>query len=300
MSLTAQSVTPAQPNHTSGNSTQAQARAKLADLPLGFEPNRGQWDPQIKYAAKASRYSVFLTSSEAVFVLPEQIELPTSLKAIAAQTATQHTNHPSRWTSVSMRLVGSNPDSSILVADQLSGRKNYYVGRDKSKWAQGVPLYGRLEEHEVYPGIDLAFRGADKQLEFDFVLNPGADARQIKLSFRGARHVRIDHSGNLILSSTAGNLEMHQPVAYQEMPDGTRKSVEARFKRHNNEVHLALGYYDRQKQLVIDPSVTYSTYLGGDGLDEGLGIAVAGGNAYIAGATASPNFPCVPAGQCNS
>ena len=192
-----------------------------------------------------------------------------------------------------MRLIGANLEPSTSASDQLPGKKNYYIGWDKSNWAEGVPLYGRIQEHEVYPGIDMVFRGVDKQLEFDFLVNPGADPHQIKLAFSGVGHSQVNSSGDLIVSSPAGNLEIHQPVAYQEMPDGSRKLVTARFKRrHNGEVSLALGSYDRRRQLVIDPSVVvYATFLGGEALDEGLGIAVSGGTTYVTGATASPHFP---------
>jgi hypothetical protein len=156
-----------------------------------------------------------------------------------------------------------------------------------------VPLYSRVESRNVYPGIDLAFRGIEKKLEFDFLVSPGANPKRIKMAFEGARHIKLETSGDLVVSSTAGDLRVHRPVAYQEAANGQQTLVNARFiQRKDREIQLALGTYDRRRQLIIDPSVTYATYLGGTAQDEGLGIAIDGaGNAYVTGGTNSPNFP---------
>lgn len=167
------------------------------------------------------------------------------------------------------------------------------MGRDKRKWATGVPLYSRVESRNVYPGIDLAFRGIEKELEFDFLISPGADPRRIKMAFEGAQDIKLEASGDLVVSSTAGDLRIHRPAAYQEAANGKRTLVKARFiQREDREIQLALGSYDRRRQLIIDPSVTYATYLGGTAQDEGLGVATDGaGNTYVAGGTNSSNFP---------
>jgi hypothetical protein len=266
---------------------------RLTGLPLGFEPNRGQMDPAVKYAARGGHYTLFLTSSKAVFALPEHLELPSNVKDVTAKTAARQTSKPSIWASLTMQLVGARPIPDFSASDQLPGKKNYYVGRDKANWAAGVPLYSRVQSHDVYPGIDIAFRGVKQELEFDFLVSPGANPRRIKLAFAGARHIKIDSSGDLVVSSAGGDLQVHRPLAYQDMPDGKRKLVDARFaKRGNGEIQLALGSYDPRRQLVIDPSVTYATYLGGTLQDAGLGVDSDGkGNTIVTGATASPKFP---------
>jgi hypothetical protein len=265
----------------------------LAGLPLGFELNKGQMDPAVKYAARANQYTLFLTSSGAVFALPKSVDLPTSLKSIAQQGAARQVRKPSVWTSIGMRLVGASPTQVISASDQLPGVKNYFVGRDNTKWARGVPLYSRVESRNVYPGIDLAFRGIGKELEFDFLVSPGANPRRINMAFDGAQHVKLEASGDLVVSSTAGDLQIHQPVAYQEANDGKRTLVNTRFiQRKDGSIRLALGSYDRRRQLIIDPAVTYATYLGGTAQDEGLGVATDGaGNTYVTGGTNSPDFP---------
>lgn len=269
------------------------AAVHLTGIPLGFELNKGQMDPTVKYAARGSQYKLFLTSSEAVFALPVSAELPTNLKSIVQQGAARQVRKPPVWTSIGMRLVGASPAPVFSASDQLPGVKNYFVGRDKTKWATGVPLYSRVESGNVYPGIDLAFRGIQKELEFDFLVSPGADPRQIKMAFEGAQHITLETSGDLVVSSTAGDLRIHRPIAYQEAADGKRTLVHARFvERKDRGIQLALGSYDRRRRLIIDPSVTYATYLGGVAQDEGLGVATdGGGNTYVTGGTNSPNFP---------
>jgi hypothetical protein len=274
-------------------SARSKAINKLAALPLGFESNRGQLDPRVKYSAKGSQYTLFLTPSEAVFALPKKVEIPSSIKSITAQAAVGETSQPSTWTSIGLRFSGATPAPTFSAHDQLPGVKNYFVGRDKSKWATDVPLYSLIQEHDVYPGIDIAYRSTKHDLEFDFLVNPGADAKQIHLEFEGAKDIWIDDFGNLILSSTAGDVHIHRPIAYQEASDGKRAMVNARFTKHRNGgIRLALGDYDHRRQLIIDPTVTYATYLGGTAEDIGLGIAIDdGGDTYVTGGTASPSFP---------
>jgi len=176
----------------------------------------------------------------------------------------------------------------------LPGKSNYFVGNDPSKWRTDVAHYARVSYQDVYPGVNLAYHGAQSQVEFDFVVAPGANPAPIGFHFTGARRVKTDDSGNLLISSAAGDVLLHKPVAYQEQ-NGTRQTVDARFAlKANHQVSFELGNYDRSRELVIDPAVSYeySTYLGGSGDDEGYGIAFdSSGDAYVTGQTASQNFP---------
>jgi hypothetical protein len=143
----------------------------------------------------------------------------------------------------------------------------------------------------------MAFYGVQKQLEFDFIVAPGAIPAAIRLGVTGAKRIATDHSGNLILASSAGDVLLHKPVAYQQK-GGAREPVDARFVlQAKNQVSFELGNYDRSRELVIDPSVTYATYLGGAAEDDGYGIAVdGGGNAYVTGQTESNPFPGTTSG----
>ncbi len=273
--------------------TASHARVRTAGVPLAFEPNLGQMNPSVKYAARTGNSALLLTDTQVVFMLPKTINLPASVKSIAAQTAARKTGGSNIWSAVTMQFAGSRPSSEFVASAPLSGTKNYFIGKDKTKWAKGVPLFSRVVHNNVYDNIDIDYRSAAGQLEFDFVLHRGAKPQNIALVFQGTQSIAIAPSGDLILSTPAGELQIHRPAAYQVMPDGTSKTVSSAFKvTPAGRVQLTLGDYDPSKELVIDPAVTYATYLGGAGQDEGLGIAVdSSGNMYVAGATASADFP---------
>src|SRR5256885_11090903 len=273
----------------------------FSSLPVAFEPNFGQTDPQVKYLARGNAYNLFLTSNEAVL----------SLATRGSSSRTREINNPlarfekskmesgrvgaSETSVIRMQIAGGDPHAQTVSNEHLAGVSNYCTGKDPRNWQTNVPRYARVGYRDIYPGINLTFHGSEQQLEFDFVIAPGADPTPIGLRFDGAKRVATDAAGDLVLASDAGNLRMHKPVAYQEN-HGSRKLVEARFVvKTGKQVAFALGEYDHSRGLVIDPSITYSTFLGGSLEDDGLAIAAdASGNAYVTGETVSTNFP--PAG----
>jgi hypothetical protein len=295
----ASAASPAAQPGTATPDARARIQASYAALPLAFEQNQGQTDGQVKYTARANGYTLFLTANDAVFSLRSRTgDAETSsirrASALRAKTPRGQSNQKESTAVVRMQLVGGNSLAKVSANDQLPGKTNYFVGNDPSKWRSNVASYARVSYEDVYPGVNLAFHGAQRQLEFDFMVAPGANPAPIGFHFTGAQRVNTDDSGNLILSSAAGDVLLHKPVAYQEQ-NGARHNVDARFVlKANNKVSFELGNYDRSRELVIDPSVSYeySTYLGGSGDDEGFGIAFdSSGGAYVTGQTASQNFP---------
>jgi hypothetical protein len=284
---TAAAITPA---------TRARISASYAALPLGFEANQGQVDPRVKYLARGNGYALFLTADDAVISLypPAQRQTATSRRLDPRTTNASRVGKTQELSTSVMRmhLVNGNSQTKVTASDRLPGRINYYLGNDPNKWQTNVGQYARVSYENVYPGVNMAFHGAQRQMEFDFIVAPGASPAPIELGFSGARKISTDGSGNLVLSAAAGDLMLHRPVAYQEQ-NGSRQPVDARFVvKANNEVAFALGPYDRSRELVIDPSVTYATYLGGTAEDDGNAIAIDGsGNAYVTGQTQSTNFP---------
>jgi hypothetical protein len=279
--------------------TRARVQASYAALPLAFEANQGQTDPQVKYLARGNGYTLFLTPADAVFSFESTSASENERSGVRRTVGMHDTSQPQSRRAqkestnvVRMQILGGNAQTKVAASKQLPGRTNYFIGNDATKWHTAVPQYERVSYQDVYPGVDMAFHGVQRQLEFDFIVAPRANSALINLGFTGARTLATDALGNLLLSTSAGSIAMHKPVAYQEQ-NGTRQPVDARFVlQAGNRVGFTLGPYDRSREVVIDPAITYATYLGGSGEDEAFAIAVDGsGNAYITGQTASINFP---------
>lgn len=272
-----------------------EAKKALAKQPLRFEANLGQTDSEVRFLSRGSGYSMFLTPSEAVLSL-----------ARPDQRGTQEEQSDV----VRMRLVGARPEPEVRGTERLPGVSNYILGNDAKSWVTGVPSFGGVNYAGVYPGVDLVYHGDDQgRLEYDFIVAPGADAGPIAMAFSGAKGLRLDSSGELVMATAGGEIRHHKPTLYQDM-DGARQAVSGRFvMKGDSQVGFEVGAYDRSRPLVIDPVLAYSTFLGGIGADEGSGIAVdSAGNAYVTGLTTSTNFPrtegaldlkCGTAGDCD-
>ena len=265
-------------------------RASMNALPLGFEMNQGQTNPQVKYTARGNNYSVFLTPNETVFALTSGRHSKTAASLVRG--AQSQTGETAKSAVIDMRLLGGNPNPQISAGSELPGAINYYVGSNPKNWRTGVKQFASVAYSDVYPGVNMVFHGEQRQLEFDFVVAPGADAKTIGMGFEGAEKLTTDDSGNLVLTSSAGDVVLHKPVAYQEK-DGKRENVEVAFDvRNHQRVGLQLAPYDQSRELVIDPSLSYATFLGGSGEDEVFGIALDGsGDVFVVGQMASINFP---------
>jgi hypothetical protein len=272
---------------TSLSGSQAPSRpisASSLSFPLFFEPNVGQTDRRVKFMARGAGYGLFLTSDEAVLSL-QRPETGTQLAAARGGKTRFVTDV------VRMHLDGANSSASITGADPLPGRSNYFIGKDRSKWHSGIPQYGRVEYERVYPGVDLVYYGNQQQLEYDFRVAPGADPNRIALSFKGAS-ARID-SGELILSTGDGDIRFRAPHIYQ--PAGKNDAavdIAGGFRTlADNKIGFAVGSYDHSRELVIDPVLSYSTFLGLGG-ESLANIAVDfANNIYLACSTSSAGFP---------
>ncbi len=247
-------------------------------LPLAFEKNQGQAGPSVDYLARGGGYSVFLSGGSA--------RLTVRQSKSAAPAA------------VDLKLAGARRNPKVATRNSLPGKVNYFIGNDPARWRTEIPTFGRVEYAAVYRGIDLAYYGNQGRLEYDFILAPGADPHAIRLAVDGARNIRVDERGDLVLETAAGAVSFQKPAAYQEIA-GTRRTVESHYVLvAGDEVRFAVGAYDSNEPLVIDPSLVFSTYLGGSNYDSGTAIASdSQGNAYITGSTDSMDFPLVSAEQ---
>jgi hypothetical protein len=272
--------------------------AVYSRVPLHFEANHGQTDPQVKFVTRGSGYSMFLTPTETVVALTRSAEAPGAPRHARMAALPGRSAKPSLATSVvRMKLVGANPQPRVSGEERLAGTASYFRGRDPERWARQVPTYARVRHEGVYPGVDLVHYGDQQQLEYDFVVAPGADPRQIAFAIEGAEDVRLDSEGDLVLKTGAGELRQRRPVVYQPV-GGERQEVEGHYtlaagtRPGATTVAFALGKYDPRRELVIDPILEYSTYLGGGLTDVGVHIAVdAAGSAYAVGWTPSADFP---------
>jgi photosystem II stability/assembly factor-like uncharacterized protein len=264
-------------------------------LPLSFEANRGQIDPRVKFVTRGSGYALFLTSDEAVLSLSRGAEAASlcPLGPDSGDTATA-VGGQKVSTVLRMRLAGSNASPRVAGADELPGKSNYFIGNDPKQWRTAVESFAKVRYEAVYPGVDLVYYGNQRELEYDFIVAAGADPGRIRLSFEGAQSIRIDAQGDLVLSTPAGKIRQHKPTVYQEV-SGYKREVSARYVAlEKNQIGFEVAHYDRSRPLVIDPVLSYSTYLGGSLGEIGYGIAVdSEGSAYVTGFTQSTNFPTV-------
>jgi hypothetical protein len=260
--------------HSPDRSERLRINEVYGKLPLSFEANQGQMDESVDFMSRGDGYSLLLTPTEAVLSLRGG-------RVKDLQTA-----------SLRMKILGSNPASTPAGLNELQGKSNYLVGNSDS-WIQNVAHYERVRYQEVYPGVDLVYYGNQRRLEYDFILSPGADPRGIRISFDGVEKKRLDSdSGDLVLEIAGGEIRQHKPIIYQEV-DGVRREIAGSYViGDEEEIGFHVADYDSSRPLIIDPILTYSTYLGGGGTDEGSDIALdRSGNVYITGGTLSSNFP---------
>ncbi|AGY59190.1 hypothetical protein GKIL_2944 [Gloeobacter kilaueensis JS1] len=266
------------------------ARQQYGQLPVSFEPNVGQAPAAVRFLARTGGYRVALLPTGALFAFHSATPALTR-----GRDKQQLPPRSTKTALVQMQLVGANSQTQIEGIDALPGKVNYLKGNDRSQWHTDVATYGRVKSKGVYPGIDLIYHSEHGQLEYDFVVAPGAQIEQIKLRFAGAKRVFIDKQGALIVQSVAGQLHQKPPVVYQNKA-GHRQQLKGYYVQLDSKtVGFVVEGREQGAQLVIDPVLSYSTYLGGTNDDYGYGIALdTSGNAYVTGETSSTDFPITP------
>jgi len=285
---------------------QALASDAYGKLPMSFELNQGQTDEQVKFMCRGSGYSVFLNSGEVVTALRKSLVDEKSAKSKPAESHKQETDADAV---LGMKFVGGNPQPLVAGVDELLGKVNYLIGNDPTKWNTDIPTYAKVKYTQVYPDIDAVFYGNQKNLEFDFIVAPGADPKVIELAFETADEIEIDDQGNLVFDIAGDKIRLDEPRVYQEI-GGNKQPVTGGYvlnpKSKTGDAELpTVGFrvddYDSTKPLIIDPILVYSTYLGGSGnlsQDSGEAIATDGiGHAFVTGRTSSVDFPTANALQ---
>jgi hypothetical protein len=317
--MTSQIASPSDVHAGGTSEANAKVQARLIEqygkLPLSFEANHGQAESQVKFLARTGGYTLFLTADEAVLALRGRAAgpapkgaadldaLPVSLKRYPDTNPVGRPSESAAGGVLRMKLRNADPAARVSGVDELTGTSNYFIGNDPAKWHTKVPNYAKVKYKGIYPGIDLVYYGNQRQLEYDFIVAPGADPRRIAFDVEGAKRIRKDAQGDLVLKMETGDGELrwHRPVVYQEK-NGARQLVTAHYAiTDTNRVTFELAKYDAGRPLYIDPLI-YSTYLGSDVNEcvcntfaNPVGIAVDNaGNAYVTGQTFAANFPVTP------
>lgn len=271
----------------------------VESLPLSFEKNVGQTDERVQFLARGAGYTLFLAQAEATLLLQRADE---KLRMERASVRARGNVFPGRSPSspaesasqavLRLKPVEAAARPSAEGVEELPGRVNYFLGNDPARWRTGIPTYAKVKYTEVYPGVDLVYYGRQGQLEYDFIVAPGARPEAIRLRLEGADRVQLDSDGDLLASVAGGSVRMKKPVVYQDLA-GERRTIPARYiLTGRDQVAFEISSYDRTRPLVIDPVVLYSTYLGGSLGEIGAGLAVdIVGNMYVAGTTTSADFP---------
>src|SRR5690348_749991 len=258
-------------NANSSSQRKQESARKYGQLPLAFEQNAGQAASEAEFVARGNGYALLLERTG--------IELALRKSALDAKQSRSVENprsarHASEGT-IEMSLAGANLAAKFTALEELPGKTNYLIGNDPKKWRTNVPTYRKVAERGVYPGVDLVYYGTQRQLEYDFVIAPGVDAGRIRLDIRGAEKLRVTANGDLVMALANGEVRFERPVAYQNTASGKQivSSQYALASAHG--VEFRLGSYDHSRELVIDPILSYSTYLGGTNIDGANAIAVA-------------------------
>jgi len=248
-------------------------------LPMLFEANRGQSDPRVRFAARGNGYALALTE-----------------RGPALSLVTGHGARGAGGVTLAMAFVGARR-APLVASGRLATRVNYLIGKDPSRWHTGMPTYSTVSYRGVWPGIDASFYGRQRRLEYDFNLAPYADPGRIVLKLSGARQLRLDRGGDLVIGLRGGTVRELAPRAYQ-LVRGAREAVTSRYVLlPGDRVAVRVGAYDHRRPLVIDPALTYSTFLGGSGVDYanvGSATVDSAGSLYLAGVTYSSDFPATP------
>lgn len=276
--LTARDTYSPEPSHSSLNSY---SKAIQYSSKHFFEKNMGQTDKAVDYLYRDQNSMLYLLSSGSVL---------------------HSFNHDERQrcATVHMTLFESNPSSHGKGSGLLESKSNYFIGNEPDQWLSNVSHYERVEYADIYTNIDLVYYFNQNQIEFDFILKPGASPGNIGMMFSGADMCEKDEKGNLWLTTNGHELVYQKPIAWQHLKDG-KENVDVEFVLlDKDKVGFELGHYDEKETLIIDPMVVYATYLGGSSYDYGAGIAVdSEGCVYVTGTTSSADFPIKNAFQPN-
>ncbi|HEV8144853.1 MAG TPA: SBBP repeat-containing protein [Bryobacteraceae bacterium] len=244
-------------------------------LPVFFYPNIGQTDASIRYL----------------------VDTPELRAGFMANAATFRVH----GAEVRVRFAGANPMVAIEAGEPLAARVNLFLGGDPRHWKPDLPTYHKILYRGLYPGIDMTYAASAQRLKSEFLVAPGADPEVIRLEYSGAERLSIDANGDLVVRGSKVELREEAPELYQRI-GGKKRRVEGRYLLIDaHTIGFSIGPYDPTRELVIDPVISYCTFLGGSAISAVTGVALdSAGNLYVAGWTEALDFPIAGAVQVSN
>ncbi len=264
---------------------------------LTFTENKGQWDKRVAFRADVGAVIMFFSTDGVYYQFIRRVDRNAAQHDEKAPLRDQLDCKPDSIEMMMLKATFVGADSSLQMwgEGQVEHKCNYFVGDDPTRWRTDVPNYSMVTYKEVYPGIDLKYYGSDTKMEYDFVVSPGADISQIKIQYEGVKGIALNGEGDLVVKTMWGEVTEKRPLIYQAR-GGKRMTIEGRYRMLGDGAFgfSLSGDYDPAIPVVIDPVLSYSTYLGGGDYDLPMAITVDGnGSVYVTGSTFSTDFPTV-------
>jgi hypothetical protein len=260
----------------------------LGANPILFEPNRGQASAEFKYVARGNSYSFGIANDS----------LSMNLRPESRDSKYAGRLRGSESVSVSIRLLGARKGAAGHGENGETSVSNYFIGSDTSKWITRIPNFRSVLFEGIYPQIDWRIYGNSRELEYDFIVAPRGEARRIRLAVDADSKVQVAPNGDLVVRKQGLTIRQGKPVAYQVDAYERREFIDCSYRLTAHRISFSLGRYNHDRPLTIDPTLKYSTYLGGSQGDYPQAIAVdSTGSVYVTGYTSSPDFPTASAAQ---
>jgi Beta-propeller repeat len=262
------------------------ARTLLGRAPATFVENVGQIPGSAAFYVPGADKQVLLGRNGVTFVLDGRRATPSPLRSVSLPSTS------ALPAVVRLEFVGARADVAP-VGEAVTGTAFSYFRGDAAQWKTGLRSFARVIYPDLWPGIDLVYRGTREGIKYSFVVRPGADPARIRLAYAGADSIAIDDAGGLAVATSGGDFGDAAPASFQGSGESTTSVATAFVLRtrqaDRTEFGFELGAYDASRELVIDPAVNVIVgFLGAGGTDELNAVAVdTSGNIYVAGDTLS-------------
>ena len=269
------------------------ADSEYGNIPLYFIQNEGQMNEYVKYLLKIPNGNVYFTSKEIVYQFLHRKDK--GKNQVGDIIIKEKRNKEIKVENIRVRFIGANEEVKVEGREDCEARASYFRGNDPRKWVKGARTFEKVIYRELYPHIDLVVGGNKGKIKHEYRVKVGGEIENIKIRYEGIKRVVVNERGQLEIETGEGVLREDVPLSYQMIGDRKVEVESGYVVDKEGFVRFKVGEYREDKELIIDPDLIYSTYLGGGSWDRGYGIAVDGsGNAYVTGETYSNDFPTTP------